>query len=165
MTASTGDVRLRDVTIEDLPIFFEHQRDPVANEMAAFPARDREAFMEHWTTNVLGDDTAGKWTILLDGEVVGNILSWADLGDTLVGYWIGREHWGKGIATRALTLLLAEVDTRPLHAHVARHNAGSIRVLEKCGFRIVEEQTFEESGERIVEVILRLDAEPESAAT
>jgi RimJ/RimL family protein N-acetyltransferase len=160
-----GTVTLRDVTETDLPVFFEFQRDSVANEMAAFPARDRETFMEHWTTNVLGDDTAGKRTILLDGEIVGNILNWPDGGDTLVGYWIGREHWGKGIATRALTLLLTEVDTRPLHAHVARHNAGSIRVLEKCGFRIVGEQTFEELGQRIVEVILRLDAEPEGAVT
>lgn len=163
--SAQGTVTLRDVTEADLSVFFEFQRDPVANEMAAFPARDRETFMEHWTTNVLGDDAAGKWTILLDGEVVGNILCWTDLGDTLVGYWIGREHWGKGIATRALTLLLTEVDTRPLHAHVAQHNAGSIRVLEKCGFRVVGEQTIEEPGVRIVEVILRLDAQAESAAT
>jgi RimJ/RimL family protein N-acetyltransferase len=150
-------VTLRDVTEADLPVFFEFQRDPVANEMAAFPARDREAFMEHWTTNIMGNDAARKRTILLDGDVVGNILSWADPEETLVGYWIGREHWGKGIATRALALFLVEVDTRPLHAHVAKHNVDSIRVLEKCGFRVVGQQTIEESGVRIDEVILRLD--------
>ncbi len=50
------------------------------------------------------------------------------------------------------------MDTRPLHAHVAKHNAGSIRVLEKCGFRVVGKQTVEESGTLIDEVILRLDA-------
>ena len=148
---------MRDVTGEDLDIFFDHQRDPVANEMAAFPAREHRAFMDHWTANVLGDDTAGKRTILLDGEVVGNILSWADSGGTLVGYWVGRDHWGRGVASRALALFLTEVETRPLHAHVAKHNAGSIRVLEKCGFRVVGEQAIEESGVRIVEVTLRLD--------
>ena len=52
MTDPTGTVRLRDVAEDDLPIFFEYERDPVANEMAAFPARDREAFMEHWTENI-----------------------------------------------------------------------------------------------------------------
>ena len=165
VTASTGDVRLRDVTVEDLPVFFEHQRDPVANEMAAFPARigRRSWSIGRRTCSVTTPPGGGRscWTARSSGtSCAGRIL-----GDTLVGYWIGREHWGKGIATRALTLLLAEVDTRPLHAHVVMHNAGSIRVLEKCGFRIVGEQTFEESGERIVEVILRLDAEPESAAT
>jgi RimJ/RimL family protein N-acetyltransferase len=157
MTDPAGDVRLRDVAEDDLPIFFEHQRDPVANEMAAFPARDREAFMEHWMSNILGNDAGRCWTILLDGDVVGNILSWEESGDALVGYWIGREHWGKGVASRALALLLAEVDGRPLHAHVAAHNAGSIRVLEKCGFRIVGEQTIEEAGGGIDELILRLD--------
>jgi len=164
MTAQ-GTVTLRDVTEADLQVFFEFQRDPVANEMAAFPARDRATFMEHWTKEVLGDDAAGKRTILLDGHVVGNILSWADSGDTFVGYWIGREHWGKGVASRALALYLVEVDTRPLHAHVAKHNAGSLRVLEKSGFRIVGEQTIEEADVRIDEVILRLDADPASAAT
>ena len=119
---------------DDLPIFFEHQRDPAANRMAAFPARDREAFMEHWTTRVLGDDTATKRTIVVDEQVVGNIVSWMS-DERLVGYWIGREHWGKGIASRALALFVADVETRrPLHAHVARHNPASIRVLEKAGF-------------------------------
>jgi len=44
----TSDVILRDVIESDLPIFFEHQRQPEANRMAAFPARAREAFMAHW---------------------------------------------------------------------------------------------------------------------
>ena len=157
-------VRLRDVVEDDLPIFFEHQRDPVANEMAAFSARDRQAFTEHWTANILGDDAVRKRTILLDGDVVGNVLSWEMSGDTLVGYWIGRAYWGKGVASRALALFLMEVDERPLHAHVATHNAGSRRVLEKCGFRIVREQTIEESGVRIDEVILRLDGDRSTGA-
>ena len=163
--AAQGTVTLRDVTEADLPVFFEFERDPVANEMAAFPAREREAFMEHWRSNILANPTGRSWTILLDGDVVGNILSWADAGDTLVGYWIGREHWGKGVASRALALFLVEADARPLHAHVAKHNVGSMRVLEKCGFRAVGEESIEELGTRIDEVIFRLDADPASAAT
>ena len=73
-------------------------------------------------------------TILADGAVAGNVVSWLQDGERLVGYWIGREHWGRGIATRALAELLREIEERPLYAHVARHNVGSIRVLEKCGF-------------------------------
>src|SRR4029077_2832758 len=41
-------VTLREVTQEDLPIFFEHQLDAEATRMAAFPSRDHEAFMAHW---------------------------------------------------------------------------------------------------------------------
>jgi RimJ/RimL family protein N-acetyltransferase len=163
MTAGTDHglppppVRLRDVREDDLPIFFEHQNDPVANEMAAFPARNRQAFTQHWTANILGDDAAWKRTILLDGEVVGNILSWRMSGERLVGYWIGRAYWGKGVASRALALFLIEVDERPIHAHVARHNRASIRVLEKAGFVIVGEAAIEEAGDEIHEVVMRLD--------
>jgi RimJ/RimL family protein N-acetyltransferase len=153
------DRQLRDVTEADLPIFFEFERDPVANEMAAFPARDREAFMQHWTANILGNDTGRNRTILLDDVVVGNILSWEQSGDRRVGYWIGREYWGRGVASRALAIFLVEVDERPLHAYVAAHNAGSIRVLEKSGFRIVRAETNEEPGVRIDELLFRLDAD------
>jgi len=52
----------------------------------------------------------------------------------MVGYWIDRSHWGKGIATRALEAFVSVVDIRPLHALVATSNLGSIRVLERCGF-------------------------------
>lgn len=64
----------------------------------------------------------------------GNIGSWPDNGQQLLGYWVGREFWGRGVATQALALLVDEVSIRPLYAHVVMHNVGSIRVLEKCGF-------------------------------
>jgi RimJ/RimL family protein N-acetyltransferase len=131
---------LRDVVDDDLPIFFEHQRDPEAVAMAAFPAREYDAHMAHWTDNVLPDETAFKRTIDVDGQVAGNVVSWEADGRRLVGYWIGREFWGRGIATRALAEMLEELTERPLHALVAPHNLGSIRVLEKCGFvRVAED--------------------------
>ena len=128
---------LRDVREEDLPIFFEHQRDPEAQRMAAFPARERDAFMLHWHTKIIGDPTARKRTIVVDGIVVGNVGSWDAGGSRFVGYWIGREYWGRGIATAALSEFLREELTRPLCAYVAAENRGSSRVLEKCGFRQV----------------------------
>jgi RimJ/RimL family protein N-acetyltransferase len=124
---------LRNVVEEDLEAFFEHQREPEANEMAIFPARDRETFDAHWR-RLLADDSLIKKTIVQDGEVAGNILSWQQEGRRLVGYWIGREFWGKGLATRALHELTEEITERPLHAWVAASNVSSIRVLEKCGF-------------------------------
>ena len=124
---------LREVVDSDLDAFFEHQREPEANRMAAFPARDREAFDAHWR-RLLADDSLTKKTIVHEGEVAGNIGCWEQEGRRLVGYWIGREFWGKGLATRALQELTGEVAQRPLHAWVATSNVGSIRVLEKCGF-------------------------------
>ncbi len=58
-------------------------------------------------------------------------------GRDLVGYWIAKEHWGKGIASRALGLLLQEVPRRPLGAFAAKANAASVRVLERHGFKMI----------------------------
>lgn len=101
--------------------------------MAAFPARDRDAFMAHWA-KILADETCTIKTILFNSRVVGNIVSFQQSGKTLVGYWLGREYWSKGIATRALSQFLQLVKVRPLYAYVAKHNIASIRVLQKCGF-------------------------------
>jgi RimJ/RimL family protein N-acetyltransferase len=126
-------IHLRDVIADDLPIFFEQQLNPVANEMAGFPARDRDAFMSHWAKNLPNASNIHK-TILYGDQVAGNIVSWEHDGEREVGYWLGREFWGKGIATQALALFLEQVTTRPLVAYVVKHNLASIRVLEKCGF-------------------------------
>ena len=139
---------LREVVEEDLPVFFEQQRDSEAVEMAAFPAREREPFLEHWH-RIMADDALVVKTIVSDGEVAGNIGSFEREGKRLVGYWLGREFWGRGLATRALAEFLEELSVRPLYAEVATANIGSIRVLEKCGFThvgTVTEQT-EEFGE------------------
>jgi RimJ/RimL family protein N-acetyltransferase len=153
----TNDVHLRDVTEADLPIFFEHQLDPDATRMAAFPARDREAFMAHWT-KIMRDEAITIQTILCDGQVAGSIVSFEQSGARQVGYWIGKEYWGQGVATRALSEFLGHVTTRPLYAHVAKHNIASIRVLEKCGFTICgEDRGFPDAGgEEVEEFILKL---------
>ena len=153
----TSDVLLRDVIESDLPIFFEHQLDPDATEMAAFPSRDRDAFMAHWA-KIMADDSVMLKTVLFDGHVAGNIVSFEQSGKREVGYWIGKEYWGKGIATKALAAFLDHVKTRPLYAHVAKHNIGSRRVLEKCGFTVEGEDKFPNaSGEEFDEFILKLE--------
>jgi RimJ/RimL family protein N-acetyltransferase len=130
----TPTVRLRSVEDRDLEVFFDHQADPRAAEMAAFPARDKDQFAAHWA-KVRADETLVARTIVADGRVAGNIGSWQESGQQLLGYWVGREYWGRGVGTQALALFVDEVSIRPLYAHVAVHNVGSIRVLSKCGFR------------------------------
>jgi RimJ/RimL family protein N-acetyltransferase len=151
-----NEVKLRNVEPDDLPVFFEQQLDADATRMAAFPARDRAAFDAHWATNILGNPEAVTQTILFDGHVAGNIGSWPQDGVRHVGYWIGREHWGKGVATRALAAFLNLVTERPLRAHVARHNGGSIRVLEKCGFSLERDDSVEATGQDVAELVLVL---------
>ncbi len=151
---------LRDVNDEDLDVFFEHWTDHESNRMAAFTAEnpdDREAFDARWARLRANEEITSR-TIEVDGVVVGVISSWTQDADREVTYWLGREHWGKGLATRALEAFLEVETTRPLHAAAAADNAGSIRVLEKCGFeRVGEGRGFATArGEEIDEVLLVL---------
>ena len=133
--ADSPAVRLRDVVDSDLATFFRHQLDPDANRMCVSNPRDAAAFAAHWA-KVLADPTVVCKAILVDGVLVGRIGCFQMDGQTAVGYWTGKEHWGRGITTRALALLLELVPTRPLHARAARTNVASIRVLERCGFAV-----------------------------
>lgn len=139
MSDPAAQVWLRDVQSEDLAIFYEHQLDREASEMAAFPSRDCKTFMRNWE-RILSNHEIVARTILFNCEVAGNIVSAVYSDKREVGYWLGRQFWGKGIASRALALFLEEETTRPIYAHVAKHNLASRRVLEKCGFQVVREQ-------------------------
>lgn len=150
-------VSLREVRESDLEEFFEHQQDPEAAERAAFPPRQREAFMKHWA-KIMADPTVTARTILLDGDLAGNIVCWEQDSKRLIGYWLGRRYWGKGIANRALKAFVAAIPDRPLHAYVAKQNTASIRVLEKCGFQLVGESssTAPTGGEGVEEFVYAL---------
>ena len=112
------------------------------------------------TVRITGDETVMTKIVLVDGQVAGDIVSFVRLGQREVGYWIGRDHWGKGVATQALSAFLRLDDTRPLFARVASHNAPSIRVLEKCGFTVAEaaDEDPDPLGDGVEETVLRLDA-------
>jgi len=95
--------------------------------------------MAHWN-RILKDESVVKKTVIFEDEVAGNVASFLHAGERKVGYWIGREFWGRGIATRTLAEFLRLEARRPLYADVARHNVASIRVLKNCGFRITGEE-------------------------
>ena len=160
---STGELLLRDVVNDDLPIFFEQELDQEAYFMAAFTSKepsDREAFEAHWQ-RILADLTVIIQTIVLNKQVVGSVLSYENGGKPEVSYWLGKEFWGKGYATWALAEFLSHHNKiRPIYARVAKDNLGSRRVLEKCGFKqIGEAKGFANArGKEIEELLLELRA-------
>lgn len=131
--SASDTVRLRPVTPADLPELFRFQTDPDGARMAAVVPRDSQSFFSHWG-KILVDPSIVARAITLDSVLVGDISCFNMEGLDSVGYWIARPYWGRGIATRALAMLLQEVRKRPLHARAARHNLASIRVLQRCGF-------------------------------
>jgi RimJ/RimL family protein N-acetyltransferase len=138
-------VELRYVASTDLPVFFDHQTDAEANQMADFPARAWPAFLDHWG-RVLDDDGVVKRTILADGEIAGYVVAYRESGRRQIGYWLGRTLWGRGIATVAVGQFVGQYPERPLFAVVAAHNLASRRVLEKCGFSLSSTNLRAEDG-------------------
>jgi RimJ/RimL family protein N-acetyltransferase len=154
------EINLRDVRDSDLPVFWSQVSDERARHMAAVTRPwhyDRAAFDAHWD-KVRSDPAVIVRTVLVDGEVAGHAAVFGPPGGREVAYWVGRAYWGRGVAAAALAALAGLERARPLHAHAAADNAGSIRVLQKCGFAITGRgRIFAQArGEEIDEVALTL---------
>ena len=155
------NVSLRALEDRDLDALYEQASDPESIRMAAFTSKDqtdRRAFLER-TARLRADTSVSHRVIDVDGAAVGTIGSFRIDDKLEVTYWVDRAHWGTGIASAALGILLAETAERPVFARAASDNAGSLRVLEKAGFRrIGVDRGFAGGrGEEIEETILRLD--------
>jgi RimJ/RimL family protein N-acetyltransferase len=132
-------VTLRQLLESDLPTFFEHQNDKGAEEMVGLPSRGHDVFFDHWQ-KVMANDTIILRTILYGDQIAGYLCSFIKVEDEReVGYQLGREFWGKGIATQALQLFLPLIPYRPLYGVTPTINIGSQKVLTRCGFVLQSE--------------------------
>lgn len=155
-----GEVALRDIQDGDRDALFDQMRDPRWVHMAAFTATDpddRDAFDRWLDRQVTGPDVVIQ-AITSDGWLVGSVAVFPSDGALEVTYGVHPDHWGHGIGTHALRLLLQQVTYRPLHARAATDNIGSLRVLTKHGFRPVrtEHSYAPGRGAHIDETILEL---------
>lgn len=85
------------------------------------------------------------WAIQVADKAVGGIgIDLANDGanqTARIGYWLGESYWGRGIMTNAMFQTTRLVWSRfdhllRLEASVFSNNAASMRVLEKNGFRL-----------------------------
>jgi RimJ/RimL family protein N-acetyltransferase len=96
------------------------------------------AFLKSTTTA----DRSSNLCIEVNGEASGGIgfVCGNDVErfSAEIGYWLGEQHWGRGIVTEALTLVsgyaFATFNILRLFALPFADNCGSIRVLEKAGY-------------------------------
>src|SRR5690242_8609122 len=114
-------ITTRKVESSDLEAFYQHQLDPEAIRMAAFIYRDpkdKVAFDAHWK-KILNLSQNINRTIVADGQVAGYIACFPNGEHMEVTYWLGKEFWGKGLATQALNRMLQLVATRPIIGRAA----------------------------------------------
>ena len=139
-------VSLRPVEDDDLPLFFEWQADEESFRMAAV-TRVTPTHLQRTGrgSGVTPSPSCGRSSRT---GVVGHALSWTGDDGRMIGYWLGKAYWGRGIASSALALFLEDERHRPLLATVAEHNTGSRRVLEKAGFRLVSSELVDDGPER-----------------
>lgn len=138
---AVNEILLRRTTENDLSSLHAFEIEPEANALAGSKPRDWVTFRARWAEILADPDgsTTGVTprVIVADGELVGSVNISPQDGAAAIGYWIGRSHWGRGIASRAVALMLREFTRRPLVATAAASNLPSIRVLEKNGFVVV----------------------------
>ena len=147
------NVRLGERTAETAAVYFERTRGPVFRRFLPQKARTPEEFLaDFWASQEPGAGSFGR-TILAGGRYVGDVWCYGmdPAGDpqAMVSYCVFEQAlWGRGIASEALGLFLEEVRERfgleRVGAFTFEANAGSIRVLEKNGFRLAE--SFTEDG-------------------
>jgi RimJ/RimL family protein N-acetyltransferase len=119
-----------------------------------------------FVNNVKDQHPTKVFAILADGEHVGccGIFPKEDVArmNAEVGYWIGEEHWGKGIATQAVKLIAAygfeTLGMHRIYASVFGPNKASARVLEKAGFTYegAHRQAVYKNGEYLDELFYSL---------
>lgn len=106
-----------------------------------FPYSKQDAI--DWISDTNSNSLTKPNAVELDGHIVGCVSYWPHQPSGFeVGYWVGKDFWGRGVCTEALKRLMAS-DGFPVHhdtfAKVMAQNLGSQRVLNKCGFSLLEE--------------------------
>lgn len=107
-----------------------------------FPFPYTHADARNWLETVVGFKPETTFAITVDDEAIGGIgfTIQNDVGhrSAEIGYWIGEEFWGRGIATEALIAVtehaFSTYDLCRIYAHVFEWNPASARVLEKAGY-------------------------------
>lgn len=105
-------------TVEDANWYLNFVRDPTGRDV-------------HLAIDVAGT-AAGAISLIFKDDI--------SRRGAEIGYWLGRQHWGQGIATAAVRELseyaLANFDLCRLYAIILAENTASARVLEKSGYEL-----------------------------
>ncbi len=137
-------VVIRDFNLTDVESLAlnANDKDISLNLRDAFPYPYTATDAQEWIALVTSMHPSTNFALDVDGKAVGGIgLKMQDdvhRRSAEIGYWLGREYWGRGIATEALKALtehaFANFDLCRIYAMVFAWNPASSKVLEKAGY-------------------------------
>ena len=154
----TSRIVLRPWRDDDAPVLFKWASDPDIGSRAGWPPhRSVEESLE--VIRTVFRDATYTWAVELKetGEAIGamgygpscNCDLPAREGEPIVGYWIAKPYWNRGLCTEALGLLLEHIRlTTGVKSLIGGHfvdNPASGRVMEKCGFVPTGETAVDEA--------------------
>ena len=148
------NIELRNFELKDALIVAQLVGDEDVSKWTSnipFPYSEQDA--RDWISSTSSDSLKNPYAVELDGRVVACVSYWpCEPAGVEVGYWVGKEFWGKGICAEALKLLLAGEcfpARTDVFAKVMLQNIASQRVLEKCGFSFFESGSILKSGKAV----------------
>jgi RimJ/RimL family protein N-acetyltransferase len=170
MFAVTERLLLRPGWAEDAPALFAAFRNPDVITMLSAPPwpyqlnHAEEFLTRQWPRKqgffLITDRKRGS------AGLIGGIGLHASDNEIEIGYWLAREHWGKGYATEAGKAIVALArDTLKLPRLVSGYfvdNPASGKVLHKLGFRPTgqtEPRPCHARGKDMPTILMRLDFE------
>lgn len=128
---------------EDSLVLHANNRNVSRNLRDAFPYPYTLADAKNWIETAGSADPLTSFAIEVDASAVGGIG--IVLKDDIyrksaeIGYWLGEEFWGRGIATEAVEVMtdyaFSTWDLCRISAGIFEWNPGSGRVLEKAGYQ------------------------------
>ena len=152
-----GRIVLRPWREEDAAALYKYASDPDVGPRAGWPPHKSEKESLEVIRTVFHNDTTWAIELKETGEPVGamgylssegnNLPS--QEGEPLVGYWVAKPYWNRGICTEALHLLIDHVrEATEIRSMIGSHffdNPASGRVMEKCGFVPTGESCVDEN--------------------
>ena len=157
-TIETDRLILRPFAMDDAPAMYRNwASDDAVTKHMTWPTHASvevsKMVLSDWTASYAKDDYY-QWAIVLKEngpEPIGSISAvhiHEEIDGAVMGYCMGRTHWGKGIMTEALTALIdfffTEVGVNRIEADHDPNNPASGRVMEKSG--MIYEGTLRQAG-------------------
>ena len=148
MTIETDRLYLRPWVVGDADDLYTLAKDPEVGPSAGWPAHQNAEESRRIILNVLAVPETYAIIRKEDAKLIGSIgLKFGEdstseaQDEPELGYWIGKDFWGRGYATEAakamITWAFTECHARAVWCCHYEGNERSRRVIEKCGFRYV----------------------------